>query len=118
MGMMELAGEIADGVVLNYCMPREQPAQHVPATTPQVAVRESRLVSVSGMLVTEAPLQVDEIQNLSDQIADLMKAAVGLNLPFHLRIELGPASQVSDETIARVNELLYEVSDKLRLQRE
>ena len=71
-------------------MPREQPAQHVPATTPQVAVRESRLVSVSGMLVTEAPLQVDEIQNLSDQIADLMKAAVGLNLQFHLRIELGP----------------------------
>jgi len=70
------------------------------------------------MLVTEAPLQVDEIQNLSDQIADLMKAAVGLNLQFHLRIELGPASQVSDETIARVNELLYEVSDKLRLQRE
>ncbi len=67
------------------------------------------------MLVVEAPLQVDEIQNLNDVVGDLTKAAVGLNLQFTLRMELGPASQVSDETIAKMNELLAEVSEKLRL---
>jgi len=51
-----------------------------------------------------------------DQLGDLMKATVGLNLQFHLRIELGPASRASDETIDKVNDLLSEVSRKLRLQ--
>ena|SRR5207237_5180760 len=69
------------------------------------------------LLVTEASLRVDEFQNLNDEVADLTKAAVRLNLRFYLRIELGPASQVSDETMAKLNELLEEVSDKLRLQR-
>jgi hypothetical protein len=69
------------------------------------------------MLVAEAPLREDEIQNLSDTIGDLTKTAVGLNLQFRLRVELGPVSQVPDETIARINELLGEVSDKLKLER-
>ena len=70
------------------------------------------------MLVAEAPLEIEEIQNLNDQISDLTKASVGLALKFHVRIELGPASQVSDETVAKMNELLEEVSDKLRLRKE
>ncbi len=61
---------------------------------------------------------MDEIQNLNDVVADLTKAAVGLNLQFSLRMELGPAAQVSEERRARMNELLAEVSDKLRLRRE
>ena len=69
------------------------------------------------MLVADAPLQVEEIQDLYDQLGDLVKAAVGLNLQFRLRIELGPASRVSDETVDRVNALLSEVSEKLRLQK-
>ena len=69
----------------------------------------------SGVLVVEAPLRVDEIQNLNDVVGDLTKAAVGLNLQFHLRVELSPAAQVSEETIAKMNELLAEVSEKLRL---
>jgi hypothetical protein len=69
------------------------------------------------MLVAEAALGIEEIQSLSDAIGDLTKTAVGLNLQFRLRVELGPASQVSDETIAKINELLSEVSDKLRLER-
>ena len=39
-----------------------------------------------GVLVAEAPLRVDEIQNLNDVVADLTKAAVGLNLQFSLRM--------------------------------
>jgi len=46
-----------------------------------------------------------------------MKAAVGLNLKFHLRVELGPGEWVSEEVAERVNELLREVSEKLKLQR-
>ena len=55
---------------------------------------------------------------MSDTIGDLTKTAVGLNLQFRLWVELGPVSQVTDETMARINELLSEVSDKLRLERE
>ena len=69
------------------------------------------------MLVAEAALGIEEIQNLSDTIGELTKTAVGLNLQFRLRVELGPVSQVTDETIVRINELLGEVSDKLRLER-
>ena len=68
--------------------------------------------------MAEASLREDEIQILSDTIGDLTKTAVGLNVQFGLRVELGPVSQVTDETMARINELLSEVSDKLRLERE
>ena len=68
-------------------------------------------------LVAAAPLQADEIQNLSDVVGELVKATVGLNLQFHLNIEISHPSRVPDhETIARVNVLLSEVSDKLKLQ--
>ena len=61
---------------------------------------------------------LEEIQDLYDQLGDLVKATVGLNLQFTLRMELGPAAQVSEERLAKMNELLAEVSDKLRLRRE
>jgi hypothetical protein len=56
--------------------------------------------------VAEAPLREDEILNLSDTIGDLTKTAVSLNLQFRLRVELGPISQVSEETMARINEFV------------
>ncbi len=80
-------------------------------------LRESTVTSAPGTLVAEAPLQVEEIQDLYDQLGDLVKATVGLNLRFHLRVELGPASKVSEERRATFNELLAEVSEKLRLER-
>jgi hypothetical protein len=36
------------------------------------------------MLVTEATLRMNELQNLNDAVGDLTKAAVGLDLRFHL----------------------------------
>jgi hypothetical protein len=62
-------------------------------------------------------LRVEEIQDLYDQLGDLVKTTVGLNLQFHLRIELGSTSRVPGETIDRVNELLSEISEKLVLRR-
>lgn len=40
-----------------------------------------------------------------------------MNLHYHLRVELGPSGQVSNERLAQLNELLAEVSEKLRLER-
>ena len=88
-----------------------------PSLSTPIVREPERPMFASGVLAVEAPLRVDEIQNLNDVVGDLTKATVGLNLQFTLRMELGPASQVSDETRAKVNELLAEVSDKLKLQR-
>ncbi len=106
--------DYAGAGAVKITMPQTQSVQHItaPVASPPV-VRES----VPGVLVAEAPLRVDEIQNLNDAIADLVKAAVGLNLQFHVRIELGPASQVSDAMLEKINELLSEVSQKLRLKK-
>jgi hypothetical protein len=108
--------DYAGARAVRICVPREQPAQHTPITPPPSGLRESTIISAPGTLVAEAPLRVEEIQDLYDQLGDLVKATVGLNLQFHLRIELGPTSRVSNETTDKVNELLSEVSEKLRLQ--
>ncbi|HVB24891.1 MAG TPA: DUF499 domain-containing protein [Ktedonobacteraceae bacterium] len=99
-------------------LPREHVIQHYPTSMPPTIVHESRLSSSPTVFVTEARIQPDEIQDLSDQVSALVKATANLNLHFHLRVELGPAAQVSDETLEKVNELLEEVSKELRLRRE
>jgi hypothetical protein len=68
-----------------------------------------------GVLVAEAELRPNQIQDLADQVAEIVKAAAGLELKFNLRVELGGPSQPSDEIVARVNELLRGVADKLKL---
>jgi hypothetical protein len=109
--------DYAGARAVRVCVSREQQAQPTPSPLPQSTLRESTVTSAPGTLVAEAPLQVEEIQDLYDQLGDLVKATVGLNLRFHVRIELGPTSRTSDETIDKVNGLLSEVSDKLRLQK-
>ena len=42
-----------------------------------------------GMLVAEAPLEANGIQDLADQIPGITQAAVGSELKFNVRIELG-----------------------------
>jgi len=65
----------------------------------------------------EAVLAMEEMQDLNDQLVALKKATVGMKLTYRVRIELegGPARPLSEETTARVNELLAEVSEQLRL---
>ena len=62
-------------------------------------------------------MQDFELQDLAEQVGNLMKETVGLNLRFHVRVELGPASLVSEVALAKVNEILDEVSEKLRMER-
>ena len=70
----------------------------------------------SGVLVAEAEFQPNQIQDLAEQVADIKKAAVGLELKFRLRIELGGVQSPSDEPVMQINQMLEEISDKLKLK--
>ena len=64
----------------------------------------------------EAVLEADRIQDLADQVPELLKAAVGNDLKFTVRVEVGGESTPSPEAVQRINELLAEVSEDLQIQ--
>ena len=68
-----------------------------------------------GMLIAEAPLEANGIQDLADQIPEIAQAAVGSQLKFNIRIELGGDTTPDPEVVERINTLLSEVSDDLKL---
>ena len=68
------------------------------------------------MLVAEADLRLNEIQDLADAVANIGQAAVGFDLKFRLRLELRGASRPPDDVVTNINLLLQEISDNLRLQ--
>ena len=68
-----------------------------------------------GLLIAEASLEANGIQDLSDQIPDITKAAVGNGLKFNLRIEFGGETAPDPQAVDRINALLAEVSGKLKL---
>ncbi len=70
-------------------------------STYQTNVRVAK--PVNNVLVTEADLQPNQIQDLADAIADIKNAAAGIDLKFRLRIELGGELPPTDEVKARIN---------------
>ena len=68
-----------------------------------------------GVLVAEAPLEANGIQDLADQIPDIAQAAVGSALKFNVRIELGGDAAPAPAVVDKINALLSEVSDDLKL---
>ena len=70
-----------------------------------------------GVLTAEAELEPHGIQDLADQIPAIAHAAVGHPLTFKLRIELGGEGEgpPAGDAAAKINELLSEVADDLRL---
>ncbi len=68
-----------------------------------------------GLLVAEATLEANDIQELADQIPDITKAAVGNDLKFSLRIEFGGETAPAPEAVEKINVLLAEVSGELKL---
>ena len=68
-----------------------------------------------GLLVAEAVLEANGIQDLADQVPEIAKAAVGNNLQFNIRVELGGETPPDPEAVEKINELLAEVSDNLKL---
>jgi hypothetical protein len=69
-----------------------------------------------GSKVAEAELRPNEIQDLAEIIGELVGAAVGYELTFHLRVELSGEISLPDDVVDRVNQLLEEVTDELKLE--
>ena len=69
-----------------------------------------------GTLTAEATLELDGIQDLADQIAEIRKASVGNTLTIHVRVELGGDTPPTDEDVRAINDVLSKVSDELRLR--
>ncbi len=68
-----------------------------------------------GMLVAEASLEAHGIQDLADHIPGITQAAAGGALNFNIRIELGGDTAPDQTVVDKINDLLSEVSDDLKL---
>jgi hypothetical protein len=68
----------------------------------------------SGTLVAEADLQPSQIQDLSDAMGDLLKAAEGNELRFRLRMELGREEAPPQPVIDQINAVLKKIADEMR----
>ena len=69
-----------------------------------------------GVLTAEATLEANGIQDLADQLPELLKAAIGSELKFSIRIELGGETSPESESVERINSLLSEVAAELELR--
>ena len=70
----------------------------------------------AGVLIAAADLEPYGIQDLADQIPAITEAAVGTNLKFNIRVEFGGETPPDPEAVDKINELLAEVDDTLRLK--
>ena len=90
-------------------------AQQVIFQVPSTVREEPSEPKPRGLLMAEDVLEANGIQDLADQIPAIFKAAVGNTLKFNIRIEFGGETTPDPEAVEKINELLAEVSDKLRL---
>jgi hypothetical protein len=55
-------------------------------------------------------MRPSEIQDLADHLGDIQKAAVGLELKFRIRVEVGGKNKPTPEMVNTINEKLKEVA--------
>ena len=97
-------------------------AQHVTFQVPAEEAHDpgknlyGRGTGPSGMPRGEAILEANGIQDLADQVPALLQAAVGTNLRFTVRIEASGESAPTPEALEKINQLLGEVSEDLRME--
>jgi hypothetical protein len=70
----------------------------------------------TGVRVAQAELRRNQLQNLADQVGELTRTAVGYDLKFLLRVELGGKAQPPSDLVERLNGLLTKVAEGLRFQ--
>lgn len=58
-----------------------------------------------------------EIQDLADVVGDLTRVAVGHDLKFHLRIELGGEDAPPDKMVQEMNKILKSIIKDMQLRR-
>ena len=61
-------------------------------------------------------MEVHGIQDLADQIADISTAAIGNEIKYKIRVEFGGETSPDPEAVEKINELLAEVDDTLKLK--
>ena len=92
-------------------------AQHVLLEIPKLKEKgKDYEVKPTGVLVAEADLEAYSIQELADQIPAITGAAIGTGLKFNIRIEFGGETRPDPEAVEKINQLLAEVDDTLKLK--
>jgi len=67
-----------------------------------------------NVLVAEADLKPNEVQDFAEQLLEIRKAAGAFDLKMHLRLELEGRGKSPDQGIvAKLNELLAKISKAL-----
>ena len=85
-----------------------------PATGP-VRVVDPPTGYQGGMLAAEATLEGHGIQGLAELVPQILKAAVGDPIVFKVRIEFGGETAPDQAKVDKINALLSEVSEDLKL---
>ncbi len=70
----------------------------------------------TGAYAAQAELTTGEIQNLADEVASIVAAAVEHELKFVLRVEVDDPN-LPDDVVNRINEALAKVAEGLRLEK-
>jgi hypothetical protein len=60
-------------------------------------------------------LEVHELQDLADEVADIASIAAPYGVRFRVQIDVGTDEEIPDDVVARLNETLQRVSDSLEL---
>ncbi|MDE0183895.1 MAG: DUF499 domain-containing protein [Candidatus Poribacteria bacterium] len=92
-------------------------AQHVVLQVPQTRDPIPPIPpKPAGLLVATADLEAHGIQDLADQIPDITDAAIGEDLKFNIRVEFGGETPPDPEAVEKINALLAEVSEDMKLE--
>ena len=70
-----------------------------------------------GVLAAEATLEGHGIQDLADLMPEILEAAAGDPIVFKVRIQFGGEKEPDEEKVERINALLSEALEELRLGR-
>ena len=92
-------------------------AQHVVLQIPQTRDPKPPIPpNPPGVLVATADVEAHNIQDLADQIPGITEAAVGTDLKFNIRVEFGGETPPDPDAVEKINKLLAEVSENLKLK--
>ena len=69
----------------------------------------------SSVRRAESDLEVHELQDLADEVAEIANIAAPYGIRFHVQIDAGTEEEVPDDVVARLNEALQRVSNNLEL---
>ena len=86
-------------------------------TTKPVGVRDFTDDYQEGVLAAEATLEGHGIQDLAELMPEILEAAAGDPIVFKVRIQFGGEKEPDEEKVERINALLSEALEELRLGR-